>query len=123
MSQLLGMWYGRLSPTYHGLQSMSVLMFFSPRTALLYDLAVIGPLMLRRALVANIPSMKPICANACGAIFVYLSRICSINRVSGPCDAGSRLNSWLINIFPSNCGNCPAMNVLAIGVDEPHFTL
>ncbi len=33
------------------------------------------------------------------------------------------LNSWLMCILPSNCGNCFAMNSLAIGVDEPHSTL
>ena len=68
-------------------------MFFRPRTAALYDFAVTGPLTLSSAFVANFPAMKPICANACGAIFVYFLRISSISRVSGPCDASSRPNS------------------------------
>ena len=28
-----------------------------------------------------------------------------------------------MKIFPSNCGNCFAMNSFAIGVDEPQITL
>ena len=82
-----------------------------------------GPLTFRSACVANFPAMKPICANACGSIFVYFLRIASISRVSGPCEASSRPNSELMNSFPSQLPNCPAMNVFAIGVEEPHFTL
>src|SRR5512132_1598614 len=124
MSVLFGMWYGSAFPTYHGLQRMSVLTFFRLRAARLYDLAVTAPLTFIRAVVANFASMKPIWANACGAIVgAYFFRIASISRVSGPTD-GSRLeNSWLIQRWPSNCGNCLAMNVLAIGVDEPHLIL
>src|SRR5438876_230653 len=117
MSQLLGMWYGRL-PTYHGLQSMSVFWFLSAFTAALYDFAVTAPLMLSSAFVANFPSMKPICANACGAIFgAYFFRIWNISAVSGPTLGSTLLNSWLIQRWPSNSGNCAAMNVFAIGVD------
>src|SRR6478735_10676459 len=123
MSVLFGMWYGSLY-AYHGLQRMSVLTFVSFLTAALYDLAVTGPLTFSSAIVANLPSMKPIWENACGAIVgEYFLRTASIKRVSGPTD-GSRLeNSWLIQRCPSNCGNCPAMNVFAIGVDEPHLIL
>ena len=73
--------------------------------------------------MANLPTRNPICANACGAIFVYLARIAIISRVSGP-TLGSRFwNSWPMNILLSNCGNCAAMKVLAIGVVEPQITL
>src|SRR2546423_15392510 len=103
---------------------MSVFWFLSALTALLYEAAVMGPLMLSRAAVANLPSMKPIWANACGAIFdAYFFRIWNISVVSGPTDGSTLLNSWLIHRWPSNCGNCAAMNVFAIGVEEPHFTL
>src|SRR6478672_6028880 len=124
MSVLFGMWYGRAFPTYHGLQRMSVWTFFRLRAARLYDLAVTGPLMLSRAVVANFASMKPICPNACGAMVgAYFFWMASIRRVSGPCDASSRPNSLLIHRWPSNCGNWPAMIVFAIGVDEPHLIL
>src|SRR6516164_173907 len=118
MSVLFGMWYGRL-PTYHGLQSMSVFSFANARTALLYDLAVIAPLMLRSASVANFPSRKPIWPNACGAIFgAYFAWIANISAESGPTFGSTLLNSLLIQSWPSNAGeNCPAMNVFAIGVD------
>src|SRR6476646_4294947 len=119
MSVLFGMWYGRFPPTYHGLQSMSVLTFFSLRTSALYDFAVIGPLTLSSAIVANLPSMKPICANAWGAIFdAYFFRMSNISAVSGPTDGSTLLNSWLIQRWPSNCGNCWAISVFAIGVDD-----
>src|SRR6478672_8698163 len=119
MSVLFGMWYGRAFPTYHGLQRMSVWTFFRLRSARLYDLAVTGRFAFRSAVVTNFASMKPICANACGAMLgAYFFRIWNISRVSGP-TAGSRFeNSWLIQRCPSNCGNCAAMKVLAIGVDE-----
>src|SRR5581483_111211 len=97
---------------------MSVFWFLRFLTALLYDAAVIGPVMLSSAAVANLPSMKPICAKACGAIFgAYFLRIWNISAVSGPTDGSTFLNSWLIQRWPSNCGNCAAMNVFAIGVD------
>src|SRR6187551_123828 len=96
MSQLFGMWYGSAFPTYHGLQIMSVLMFFSFRTEALYDFAVTGPLTLRRAIVENLPAMKPICAKAWGSIFVYFLSTSSISRVSGPCEGSSRPNSELM---------------------------
>src|SRR2546423_1257821 len=116
MSQLSGMWNGSL-PTYHGLQSMSVFWFFRFWTARLYDLAVIAPLMLSSAFTENLPSMKPIWANACGAILgAYFFRIWNISAVSGPTLGSTLLNSWLIQRWPSNCGNCAAMNVFAIGV-------
>src|SRR5450432_807271 len=96
MSTLFGMWYARL-PTYHGLQSMSVLTFLSARTASLYDFAVIAPLMLIRAFVANMASMKPICPNDWGAIFgAYFFRIWNISAESGPTVGEIRANSLLI---------------------------
>src|SRR5665213_3035227 len=124
MSVLFGMWYARL-PTYHGLQSMSVLMFFRARTASLYDFAVIAPLMFIRAMVANFASMKPICPNDWGAIFdAYFLRIWNIRAESGPTVGAISENSLLIQRWPSNAGeNCPDMNVFAIGVDEPHFSV
>src|SRR5580765_3177908 len=104
---------------------MSVWTFFRLRAARLYDLAVTGPLMLSRAVVANFASMKPIWPNACGAMLgAYFFRIAIIRRVSGPCDASSSPNSLLIHRWPSHFGeNWPDMNVLAIGVDEPHLIL
>ena len=70
--------------------------------------------------------MKPIWPNDCGAIFgAYFLRIWNISAESGP-DLRSRRgeNSLLIQRCPSNAGeNWPDMNVFAIGVDEPHFTL
>src|SRR5580765_7170762 len=125
MSVLFGMWYGSAFPTYHGLQRMSVWTFFRLRAARLYDLAVTGPLMLSRAVVANFASMKPIWPNACGAMLgAYFFWMASIRRVSGPCDASRSPNSLLIHKWPSNAGeNSPDMNVLAIGVDEPHLIL
>src|SRR4051794_21900690 len=102
---------------------MSVFWFFRFCTARLYDFAVIGPLIESSAFVTNLPAMKPIWANACGAIFVYFVRIWNISAESGPTDGSTFENSLLIQRWPSNCGNCPAMNVFAIGVDEPHFTL
>src|SRR3954447_9831928 len=103
---------------------MSVFWFLSALTAALYDFAVIAPLMLMSALVANFPSMKPICPNACGAIFgAYFFRIWNISAESGPTLGSTFENSLLIQRWPSNCGNCPAMKVFAIGVDDPHFTL
>src|SRR5689334_13992343 len=117
MSVLFGMWYGSAFPTYHGLQIMSVLMFFRLRTARLYDFAVIGPLMLISAAVANLPSMKPIWPNACGAIEgAYFFSIANMSVVSGPCFGSTRPNSLLIHRWPSKFLNCPAMKVLAIGV-------
>src|SRR5512141_118765 len=103
---------------------MSVFWFFSALTAALYDFAVIAPLMLSSALTANFPSRKPICANACGAIFdAYFFRTWNINAESGPTFGSTFENSLSIQRCPSNAGeNCEDMNVFAIGVDEPHFT-
>src|ERR1035437_956840 len=117
MSVLLGMWYARL-PTYHGLQSMSVFWSLRARTALLYDFAVIGPLTLSSAWVANIASMKPICPNDWGAMVgAYFLRTWNISAVSGPTVGATSENSLLIQSWPSNAGeNCPAMNVFAIAI-------
>src|SRR5438477_11567820 len=108
MSALFGMWYGRLLPTYQGLQIMSVFTFFKLRTARLYDFAVTAPLAaaLSNASVENFPSMKPIWPNACGAMVgAYFFRIANISRVSGPTFGSMFENSWLIHRWPSNCGN------------------
>ena len=93
MSLLFGMWYGRAFPTYHGLQSMSVLMSFRSRTARLYDFAVIAPLMLSRACVANFASMKPIWAKPAGrSLGEYFLDLEHQRRV-GPDDGSTLLNS------------------------------
>src|SRR3954452_14476432 len=123
MSQLFGMWYARLFPTYHGLQSMSVLTFLRFRTAALYDFAVTSPFTLMSAAVANLPTMKPISLNACRSIFgAYFVVIARYSTMSGVVSV-RLLNSLLTCILPSNWGNCFAMNSLAIGVEEPHSTL
>src|SRR5579862_7945552 len=96
MFVLLGMWYG-MFPTYHGLQRMSVFCLTSPFTAMLYDLAVIAPWMLSSALTANFPSRKPICANACGAIFgAYFVSTLNISAESGPTFGSTFANSLSI---------------------------
>src|SRR5262245_23660523 len=97
MNVLFGMWYGRLLPTYHGVQRMSVFWFFRPRTARLWDFAVIGPLTESRAVVATFPPRKPICGNAPGAMLgAYFLRMLNISAVSGPTDGSTFLNSWPI---------------------------
>ncbi len=48
--------------------------------------------------------------------------ICLYSVVSGPVSV-MLWNSWLMKILLSNLPNCVAMNSLAIGVDDPHFTL
>src|SRR5215467_11832626 len=53
----------------------------------------------------------------------YFFRIWNINALSGPTDGSTLLNSLLIHRLPSNCGNCDAIKVFAIGVDDPHLTL
>src|SRR6188472_1149643 len=84
-----------------------------------------GPLMLSSALVANLPTRKPICANACGAILgAYFVRIWNISAESGPTFGSTFENSLSIQRWPSKAGeNWLDMNVFAIGVDEPHLTL
>ncbi len=84
---------------------------------------MIEPLTLSRACVANLPTRKPICANACGLIFVYFASTASISRVSGPTVGSRRLNSWPMNILLSNSGNAFAIELSAIGVVEPQITL
>ncbi len=81
--------------------------------------------MLSSAFVANFPARKPICANACGAIFgEYFLRIENISAESGPTFGSTFENSLSIHRRPSNAGeNWLDINVFAIGVDEPHSTL
>ena len=118
------MWYGSALPTYHGLQSMSVLMFLSFRTAALYDFAVTGALDVEQRLGREHRVQEAHLGERLrGDLRVLLEDRRASAGCRGPATASSRPNSWLMNILPSNCGNCSAMNVLAIGVDEPHFTL
>src|SRR5665213_792246 len=93
---------------------------------MLYDVLVyVLLLMLSRALTANFPSRKPICANACGAIDgAYCFSTWNIRAESGPTFGSTFENSLSIQRWPSKAGeNWPDMNVFAIGVDEPHSTL
>src|SRR5204863_9001553 len=54
----------------------------------------------------------------------YFFSTWNIRAESGPTDGSTFENSLSIQRCPSNAGeNCPAMNVFAIGVEEPHFTL
>src|SRR6188474_398640 len=103
---------------------MSDFWFLSFTTAALYDFAVIGPLMLSNAFVANFPARKPIWANACGAMLgAYCLRIANISAESGPTFGSTFENSLSIQRRPSNDGeNWLDINVFAIGVDEPHST-
>src|SRR4029079_709787 len=103
---------------------MSGFWFFSFTTAALYDFAVIGPLMLRSAAVANFPFRKPICANACGAMFgAYCLRIANMSAESGPTFGSTFENSLSIQRRPSNDGEKRLdISVFAIGVGEPHST-
>src|SRR3954452_15727000 len=104
---------------------MSDFWFASALTAELYDFAVIAPLTFRSAFVTNLPTRKPICAKACGAIEgAYFFSTWNISAESGPTDGSTFENSLSIQRCPSNSGeNWLDMNVFAIGVEEPHSTL